>query len=128
MLRALGKTCFAAAYSAVHAPPLCTGPFVACYHRVVEDFRRSSKTSIPSMLISTAMLERHERPDTLPDLVLGHIFPRPNGLCCTSREAHGAIPLILCGSAHEYVSGRTGGTSLTELWTKRGRHGLSGSP
>jgi len=59
IVRALGKTCFAAAYTAVHARPACPGPFIVCYHRVVEDFRRSSKTSIPSMLISTAMLERH---------------------------------------------------------------------
>lgn len=34
-------------------------PFIICYHRVVEDFDHSAKTSIPSMLISTRMLERH---------------------------------------------------------------------
>ena len=34
-------------------------PFIAGYHRVVEDFDWSKKSTIPSMLISTAMLERH---------------------------------------------------------------------
>jgi peptidoglycan/xylan/chitin deacetylase (PgdA/CDA1 family) len=35
-----------------------TMPFIICYHRVVEDFTHSSRTAIPSMLISRAMLER----------------------------------------------------------------------
>jgi peptidoglycan/xylan/chitin deacetylase (PgdA/CDA1 family) len=34
-------------------------PFVICYHRVVKNFDHSARHSIPSMLISTAMLERH---------------------------------------------------------------------
>jgi peptidoglycan/xylan/chitin deacetylase (PgdA/CDA1 family) len=34
-----------------------TIPFIICYHRVVEDFNHSSRTAIPSMLISRAMLE-----------------------------------------------------------------------
>ena len=34
-------------------------PWVVGYHRVVEDFTRSARTSIPAMLISRAMLERH---------------------------------------------------------------------
>jgi peptidoglycan/xylan/chitin deacetylase (PgdA/CDA1 family) len=34
-------------------------PFIAGYHRVVEDFDSSKKSTIPSMLISAAMLERH---------------------------------------------------------------------
>jgi peptidoglycan/xylan/chitin deacetylase (PgdA/CDA1 family) len=34
-------------------------PFIVCYHRVVEDFDRTAQLSIPSMLTSTAMLERH---------------------------------------------------------------------
>jgi peptidoglycan/xylan/chitin deacetylase (PgdA/CDA1 family) len=68
MLRSVTKTCFAYAYSGTTAVgrlfrdrlPLRTRvPFVVCYHRVVENFTRSSRHSIPSMLISTAMLERH---------------------------------------------------------------------
>lgn len=67
ILRSVGKTCFAAAYAATRsaygvarrssARP--ETPFIICYHRVVEDFDRSAKTSIPSMLTSTRMLERH---------------------------------------------------------------------
>jgi peptidoglycan/xylan/chitin deacetylase (PgdA/CDA1 family) len=34
-------------------------PLVIGYHRVVEDFAYSAKTSIPSMLVSRRMLERH---------------------------------------------------------------------
>ena len=34
-------------------------PLVIGYHRVVEDFASSAKTSIPSMLVSRRMLERH---------------------------------------------------------------------
>jgi peptidoglycan/xylan/chitin deacetylase (PgdA/CDA1 family) len=34
-------------------------PFIACYHRVVENFNRSRRGAIPSMLISREMLERH---------------------------------------------------------------------
>jgi peptidoglycan/xylan/chitin deacetylase (PgdA/CDA1 family) len=34
-------------------------PLVINYHRVVEDFAYSAKTSIPSMLVSCGMLERH---------------------------------------------------------------------
>jgi peptidoglycan/xylan/chitin deacetylase (PgdA/CDA1 family) len=34
-------------------------PLVVGYHRVVEDFRTSSKKAIPAMLIDTGMLERH---------------------------------------------------------------------
>jgi peptidoglycan/xylan/chitin deacetylase (PgdA/CDA1 family) len=34
-------------------------PMVIGYHRVVEDFASSAKTSIPSMLVSLRMLERH---------------------------------------------------------------------
>jgi len=34
-------------------------PLVIGYHRVVEDFASSARTSIPSMLISRRMLERH---------------------------------------------------------------------
>ena len=35
------------------------GPLVIGYHRVVEDFGQSSKTSIPSQLVSLRMLEQH---------------------------------------------------------------------
>jgi peptidoglycan/xylan/chitin deacetylase (PgdA/CDA1 family) len=34
-------------------------PLIVGYHRVVESFQRSKTTAIPSMLISTSMLERH---------------------------------------------------------------------
>src|SRR5881296_482577 len=34
-------------------------PWIAGYHRVVEDFRRSSENSIAATLISRGMLERH---------------------------------------------------------------------
>jgi peptidoglycan/xylan/chitin deacetylase (PgdA/CDA1 family) len=34
-------------------------PLILGYHRVVQDFRESSRRSIPSMLISARMLERH---------------------------------------------------------------------
>jgi peptidoglycan/xylan/chitin deacetylase (PgdA/CDA1 family) len=65
MLRAIGKTCFAAAYTVTRVAQARYGrdqgsmPFIICYHRVVEDFARSAQAAIPSMLISTAMLERH---------------------------------------------------------------------
>src|SRR5215831_10492401 len=67
MVRSVGKTCFAAAYTFARsagtftrpASATPTSPFIICYHRVVEDFGRSSRTAIPSMLISTKMLERH---------------------------------------------------------------------
>jgi peptidoglycan/xylan/chitin deacetylase (PgdA/CDA1 family) len=34
-------------------------PFIAAYHRVVTNFDRSKRSTIPAMLVSTAMLERH---------------------------------------------------------------------
>jgi len=34
-------------------------PFIIGYHRVVQDYNRSRRNTIPSMLISVAMLERH---------------------------------------------------------------------
>jgi peptidoglycan/xylan/chitin deacetylase (PgdA/CDA1 family) len=34
-------------------------PFIVGYHRVVENFENASRNSIPSMLISSAMMERH---------------------------------------------------------------------
>ena len=34
-------------------------PFIAGYHRIVENFDRSKKSTVPSMLTSLAMLERH---------------------------------------------------------------------
>lgn len=67
ILRSLGKNCFAAVYGAARAVRRYANgpgaypeaPFIVCYHRVVEDFTESAKTAIPSMLISTRMLERH---------------------------------------------------------------------
>lgn len=34
-------------------------PLIVTYHRVVEDYRRASGTSLPAMLVSTRTLERH---------------------------------------------------------------------
>src|SRR5689334_6300019 len=68
MVRSVMKTCFAYVYSGANAvrgllPGTLSGgselPFIVCYHRVVENFEKSAQHAIPSMLISTAMLERH---------------------------------------------------------------------
>jgi peptidoglycan/xylan/chitin deacetylase (PgdA/CDA1 family) len=66
MLRSLGKTCVAFAYTwssaarqTVRASRMAGAPFIACYHRVVENFDHSRRGTIPAMLISTTMLERH---------------------------------------------------------------------
>jgi peptidoglycan/xylan/chitin deacetylase (PgdA/CDA1 family) len=62
MLRSITKSCVAGAYTWLGVNRLMTPsplPFIACYHRVVENFDRSRRRAIPSMLISTAMLERH---------------------------------------------------------------------
>jgi peptidoglycan/xylan/chitin deacetylase (PgdA/CDA1 family) len=64
MLRSIGKSCFAYAYTWTGASrflsqPAAAGmPFIICLHRVVEDFERSLTGAIPSMLISARMLER----------------------------------------------------------------------
>ena len=64
MLRSIGKTCFAFAYTWTDAHRVFRRdhenmmPFIVCYHRVVEDFERSRANTIPSMLISKRMLER----------------------------------------------------------------------
>jgi len=60
MFRALAKTCFATAYTMTHRRAhRVSMPFIVCYHRVVENFGRTAQVSIPSLLTSTAMLERH---------------------------------------------------------------------
>jgi len=65
MLRALAKTCVATAYSWSQADRLVRRseraklPFIAGYHRVVQNFQRSVHHTIPSMLVSTATFERH---------------------------------------------------------------------
>jgi peptidoglycan/xylan/chitin deacetylase (PgdA/CDA1 family) len=67
MLRSIAKTCLACAYTwsgvarrkAARRTASREGAFITCYHRVVENFDHSRRGSIPSMLISTAMLERH---------------------------------------------------------------------
>jgi peptidoglycan/xylan/chitin deacetylase (PgdA/CDA1 family) len=60
-LRTLAKTGIACAYTWTR--PLrrvaTPSPFIVGYHRVVADFEHSKTTTIPSMLISTTMLERH---------------------------------------------------------------------
>lgn len=66
-LRSFAKTSTACAYTWSGASYLAKErrrrvqalPFIVGYHRVVEDFRRSSAGTIPSMLVTTAMLERH---------------------------------------------------------------------
>lgn len=67
MLRSIAKTCFACAYTWSHGArfmqragrKLGATPFIVGYHRVVENFAHSNTSTIPSMLISTAMLESH---------------------------------------------------------------------
>jgi peptidoglycan/xylan/chitin deacetylase (PgdA/CDA1 family) len=67
MLRSVGKTCLACAYTWSGASRLIANPrknaegtpLIVGYHRVVESFHHSKTTAIPSMLISTSMLERH---------------------------------------------------------------------
>jgi len=67
MLRSVGKTCLATAYTLARsagslarpANSIPSSPFIICYHRVVENFKRSSRTAIPSMLICSKMFERH---------------------------------------------------------------------
>jgi hypothetical protein len=68
MVRSVMKTCFAYAYNGatrvrklVPRRSMCGAelPFIVCYHRVVDDFEMSARYTIPSMLISAAMLERH---------------------------------------------------------------------
>jgi peptidoglycan/xylan/chitin deacetylase (PgdA/CDA1 family) len=67
MLRSVGKSFVACAYNwsgaarqiiarGTSAPAV---PFIVCYHRVVENYDRSRRSTIPAMLISSAMLERH---------------------------------------------------------------------
>src|ERR1041385_315744 len=64
MLRAIGKTCFAYVYTLADARRFYRRqrggptPFIVCYHRVVDNFKHSAMTAIPSMLISTRMFER----------------------------------------------------------------------
>ena len=58
MLRSISKTCFAYACTRSRARRTAM-PFIIGYHRVVEDFERCSRNTIPSMLISTRMLEQH---------------------------------------------------------------------
>jgi peptidoglycan/xylan/chitin deacetylase (PgdA/CDA1 family) len=64
MLRSICKTSLAYAYTWTGARRLLRRqarariPFIACYHRVVENFERSANGVHPPMLISTRMLER----------------------------------------------------------------------
>jgi peptidoglycan/xylan/chitin deacetylase (PgdA/CDA1 family) len=63
MIRSIGKTCFAYAYKLASARGFvlrqsrAITPFIVCYHRVVDNFERTAPETIPSMLISTRMLE-----------------------------------------------------------------------
>src|SRR5262245_59567815 len=58
MLRSIAKTCYACACAWTRAGSRAC-PFIVCYHRVVENFNRSASGTIPSMLTSRAMLEKH---------------------------------------------------------------------
>jgi peptidoglycan/xylan/chitin deacetylase (PgdA/CDA1 family) len=97
MLRTIGKTCLACAYTWTRAGEFLSkkkggdasrDPFIVCYHRVVENFETAAQNSIPSMLVSTAMFERHVdwlarrfRLVSLDDIALhlefGHHFSKP---------------------------------------------------
>src|ERR1051325_308344 len=115
MIRSIGKTCFAYAYKLADARRFVLrqthGParFVVCYHRVVDDFERSSQTTIPSMLISTRMLERHldwlakrftlmSLDDVARQLESGRPFERPAAAITFddgySDDYHHAYPLL----------------------------------
>jgi peptidoglycan/xylan/chitin deacetylase (PgdA/CDA1 family) len=65
MMRRLAKSCFASLYAWsgtgrwVRRNAYRNEPFIVGYHRVVENFEHSSRSSIPSMLISSAMFEQH---------------------------------------------------------------------
>ena len=65
MIRRFGKNLYACAYSWSRASRWSPArdpnvmPFIVGYHRVVQDFRRATRHAIPSLLTSTAMLERH---------------------------------------------------------------------
>ena len=64
MFRALAKTCIACAYSWTSVgrrqdAGSAALPFIVGYHRVVEDFDRSARHTIPSMLISSTTFEKH---------------------------------------------------------------------
>lgn len=60
MLRKLTKTALACAYTwAGQGSAKRSLPFIVGYHRVVENFDRSARHAIPSLLITTRMLEKH---------------------------------------------------------------------
>src|SRR5689334_11060495 len=64
MFRSLAKTCIAYGYSWSRAGRWLSRidraamPFIAGYHRVVENFEESARRSIPSMLISGGTFEK----------------------------------------------------------------------
>ena len=66
-------------------------PLVLGYHRVVENFARESRQSIPAMLITSSMLEKHldwlgqhyqfvSMPEACSRLKSGEPFPKPSAL------------------------------------------------
>jgi peptidoglycan/xylan/chitin deacetylase (PgdA/CDA1 family) len=61
MLRNFTKSAFACAYTLAGKgrPAASSAPFIVGYHRVVENFGRSARHAIPSLLISMRMLEKH---------------------------------------------------------------------
>jgi peptidoglycan/xylan/chitin deacetylase (PgdA/CDA1 family) len=117
MFRSISKTCFAAAYTLADAGrrfitvsnAATRMPFIVCYHRAVEDFDRSSRNTIPSMLVSTSMLERHvdwlakrfsivSVDEIAQHLQSGRAFPRPAAAVTFddgySDVYHHAYPLL----------------------------------
>ena len=65
MIRAIGKTLYACAYTWAGmsrwrpGPDATRTPFIVGYHRVVEDFAHSVRHTIPPMLTSASMFEQH---------------------------------------------------------------------
>jgi peptidoglycan/xylan/chitin deacetylase (PgdA/CDA1 family) len=143
MLRSLGKSCFAYAYTwgdaarrvvvgGRRAPAI---PFIACYHRVVENFDRSRRATIPSMLISTSMLERHidwmakrfslvSLDDLGHYLERGKCFPKPPAAITFddgySDVYHHAYPMLMRKGIPAAVFVVTGliGTRQPQIWDR----------
>ena len=65
MIRAWVKSAAALALSSTGLDELLgrvksgRAPLIVTYHRVVDDYRRAARTSLPAMLVSTRTLERH---------------------------------------------------------------------
>jgi peptidoglycan/xylan/chitin deacetylase (PgdA/CDA1 family) len=84
-------------------------PLVLGYHRVVENFAQESRYSIPAMLITSSMLEKHldwlgrhfqyvSMPEACSRMLSGEPFPRPSALITFDDgyqdNFHNAMPLL----------------------------------